>query len=94
MSSYNPSEATCKVCGQPLAAHELRFHNGVAGTRCSYSEADRQYFVGEINRLMTIRRSLRWRGGRDSALWEYSNFVERERLRLLKLLARYFPWAT
>lgn len=87
---------TCKVCGQPLAAHELIFHYGVAGTRCSHSEADRQYLVGEINRLASIRRSLRWCAGRwpnGYVLDDYAEIVERERLRLKKLLARCFPWS-
>lgn len=94
-------ESICKVCNKPLSAHELTIHNGVVGTRCSWAEGGRQYSVGELARLATIRRSLLQRAGRfaragwmanATALVEYADFIEGERGRLRKLLAKHFAW--
>lgn len=99
------SNAICLVCGQPLAAHRLQLYGGVAhtvapdGSSCSRNDSERQGFVGEINILRTIIRSLRWRAGRlrtsnarwdDEHLLRYSDHWQQRIDRYLSILDAYY----
>jgi hypothetical protein len=67
-------ENKCRMCGQPEAAHQIVFWDGVAHTKaydakgkpvyCSQSYADHDFYQGQIQALTTVVRSLRARGGR------------------------------
>lgn len=97
----------CKVCNQPIADHHIVSSYGVAQVKspdgeyqCSSLYGERLQFVGEINTLRTIIRSLRWRAGRmrpggewtPDDLDAYSDHWERRLNRLLTIVREYYPW--
>lgn len=100
------NEPTCSVCGHTLSTHRLQLWYGVAhtvaldGSSCSRNDGERMGFVGEINTLRTIIRSLRWRAGRlrtRSAEWGeedlilYSDHWQKRLDRFLAILDEYYP---
>lgn len=95
----------CRVCNQPVIEHRLIQYNGVAHTQspagnytCSRADGERLTFVGEINTLRTIVRSLRWRAGRmqrgqewtPDELWTYSEHWEKRLKKYLKIVKEYY----
>lgn len=100
------TEPICLVCGQPLEVHQVQLWGGVAhtiapdGHWCSRDEGERLMYVGEINILRTVIRSLRWRAGRlrrDNARWDdenllrYSDHWQQRIDRYMDTLERYYP---
>lgn len=97
---------TCAVCGHMLALHRVELWGGVAhtvgpsGRRCSRGEVERMHFVGQIDILRTVIRSLRWRAGRlrtTIARWDeedlmcYSDHWQQRLDRYLAILEEYYP---
>lgn len=95
----------CRVCNRPIIEHRLVQYNGVAHTQspagnymCSRVDGERLTFVGEINTLRTIVRSLRWRAGRmrpggewtPDDLDEYSNHWQKRIDRYLRIIEEYY----
>lgn len=91
----------CRVCNRPITEHRLVQYNGVAHTQspvgdhtCSRVDGERLTFVGKIDTLRTIVRSLRWRAGHmqpggewtPDDLWIYSDHWERKIDRFLKIV--------
>jgi hypothetical protein len=107
-----PMADICAVCGFPIEQHAVELRCGVAHTvvrgvdgrllhSCSQSAGDREYTRGELARMQTIVRSLRYRAGRawkrdqyqySIALDDYSNKVEADRKKLLAYLDQWYPW--
>lgn len=99
--------STCAVCGQLIAFHRIIRWGGVAHTLspdgqrwCSREEGERQQFVGEIDTLRAIIRSLRWRAGRlrtrnerwyEYDLVSYSDHWQKQLERYLQILEEYYP---
>lgn len=98
----------CLICKQPEFAHRIAFWDGVAHTiapsvdgrmaHCSREYSDIEHLRGQIQALMTIVRSLRWRAGRMRTLggcWEpddldeYSNKVMTDIERLERLIREW-----
>lgn len=94
----------CRMCGQPEAAHRIVFWDGVAHTTaigadghtvlCSQRYAERDYYQGRVNALMTVVRSLRTRAGRlrnrgqhwtPDDLNTYSDYLARDVERAMRL---------
>lgn len=99
------NNAICLVCGQPLEAHRLQLWHGVAhtvapdGSSCSRNDTERHGYVGEINTLQTVIRSLRWRAGRlrvanarwnDENLLRYSDHWQQQIDRYEQTLERHY----
>jgi len=102
----------CIVCGFPAEQHVVELRCGIAHTvvrgvggkllhRCSEAAAAREYTRGELARMQTIVRSLRYRAGRawkrdqlqySTALDDYSNKVEADRNRLLAYFKQWYSW--
>lgn len=97
---------TCAVCGHMLALHRVELWDGVAhtvgpdGRRCSREATERERFVGQVDMLRTIIRSLRWHAGRlrtNDERWDaghlidYSDHWQKRLDRYLRILDEYYP---